>query len=62
MTFEFTIHNASFVEGWSVFHIKRKYFCFQNVLGYSWRCKFYNSTGRLARIENKYNLLLLKTL
>jgi hypothetical protein len=21
---------------------RRKYFCFQNVLGYSWSCKYYN--------------------
>jgi hypothetical protein len=37
-TSEFTTtYNASVVIGKSVSHIKRKYFCFQNTQGYSWR-------------------------
>jgi hypothetical protein len=32
-------YNASVVVGYSVFQIRIKYFCFQNTLGYPWRCK-----------------------
>jgi hypothetical protein len=38
-TFEFTTtYYASVVVGYSVFLGRVKYFCFQNPLGYSWRC------------------------
>jgi hypothetical protein len=39
-TFEFTATTpALYIVGYSVFQSRRKYFCFQNELGYPWRCK-----------------------
>jgi hypothetical protein len=32
------MYNASVVVVYSVFHSRITYFCFQNALGYSWRC------------------------
>jgi hypothetical protein len=32
-------YNASVVVAYIAFHSRIKYFCFQNALGYTWRCK-----------------------
>jgi hypothetical protein len=34
------VYNARCVLGESIFRSRRNYFCFQNALGYSWRCNF----------------------
>jgi hypothetical protein len=41
LSYDFLIYsyNASVVEGWSIFQSRIKYFCFQNAIGYPWRCK-----------------------
>jgi hypothetical protein len=42
-------YNVSVVTGHTVFSKWKKYFCFQNALGYSWRCKFLQRWRRNTR-------------